>query len=105
MSQRESAKRDPRRIADVLSDLLSQRGYAQVRTSEDCQAAWSKVVGDLSKFTFAGDVKRGVLQVTVSNSVILQELTFRKRELIEEVAQALPSHRIRDVRFRLGRLP
>ena len=93
---------EPRKIADVLTDLFARRGYAQVRAGSDCQEAWGKIVGDLQKFSHAGEVKRGVLYVIVSNSVIMQELTFRQQELITELQRRLPQHRITALRFRLG---
>ena len=98
-------RRDPRKIADVLTDLFAQRGYAQVGASQDCQQAWARIIGDLAKFTHATEVRRGVLQVIVSNSVVMQELTFRKQDLITELGRALPHHQIKDLRFRLGHLP
>ena len=93
---------DPRKIADVLTDLFAQRGYAQIKAVDDCQEAWAHIVGDLKSCSHAGEVKRGVLQVMVSNSVIMQELTFRQEELVTELQRMLPQHRIKSLRFRVG---
>ena len=93
---------DPRKFADVLTDLFARRGYAQIRAGSDCHEVWAKIVGDLQKFSHAGEVKRGVLHVIVSNSVIMQELTFRQQELVTELQRRLPQHRITALRFRLG---
>jgi predicted nucleic acid-binding Zn ribbon protein len=95
-------KRDPRKISEVLTDLMARRGYGQVQASDDCQQAWTKVVGQMAKFTHAGDIKRGILHVVASNSVVIQELTFRKTELIAAMARELPHHQIKDLRFRQG---
>ncbi len=92
----------PRRIGEVLVDLLAQRGYAQTKSIDDCLAAWQDVAGDLSQHTLPGGLKRGVLQITVRNSAALQELTFRKQELLTGIGRALPHHRIVDLRFRIG---
>lgn len=94
--------RDPQKIGDVVSDLLARRGYAQVAAQEECNRAWSTVVGKLGKFSKATEVKRGVLQVIVTNSVVMQELTFRKPELITTISSELPNHQIKDLRFRVG---
>jgi hypothetical protein len=51
-----------------------------------------------------GNVRRGVVEVTVSNSAALQELTFRKAELIARISAALPEQNICDIRFRVGML-
>ena len=95
-------KRGPQKIRDVITDLMARRGYAQVEAHEECREAWQKVVGDLKRFSRATEVKRGVLYVMVSNSVVMQELTFRKQELVDAMATALPDHRISDIRFRVG---
>ena len=95
-------KRDPQKIGDVVSDLLARRGYAQVEAQEECNRAWDRVVGKLGKFSRATEVKRGVLQVIVTNSVVMQELTFRKPELIATMSAELPNHQIKDLRFRVG---
>lgn len=96
--------RGPQKIGDLLPDLLARRGYAQIAVHEECQQAWSHAVGELDQFSRATDVKRGVLQVVVSNSVVMQELTFRKSDLISVLAKALPQHKIKDLRFRLGKI-
>jgi len=94
----------PQKIGDVLTDLMARRGYAQVKSNEDCHQAWQQVVGKLGKFTRAGDIKRGVLHVVVSNSVMMQELTFRKAEIVAAMDRALPQHQIRDLRFKVGKI-
>lgn len=96
--------RGPQKIGDLLPDLLARRGYAQIAVHEECQQAWSRAVGELDQVSRAIDVKRGVLQVVVSNSVVMQELTFRKSDLISTLAKALPKHKINDLRFRVGKI-
>lgn len=98
----ESRHRDPQRIGDVITDLLARRGYTQLAASEECREAWRSAVGKLEAFSRAGEVKRGVLQVVVANSVVMQELTFRKKELLATIAAALPHHQVTDIRFRVG---
>lgn len=81
---------------------MARRGYAQLGANEECNNAWKEVVGKLEKFSRATEVKRGVLQVIVSNSVVMQELTIRKAELISAMVAKLPNHKIKDLRFRVG---
>ena len=93
----------PKHVADLLSTLLSRRGYAQVKSAADCVSAWEKAAGpELAKDSRAGDVRRGVLEVMVRNSVLMQELTFQKRQLIKRLGRLAPEHKIRDIRFRVG---
>jgi hypothetical protein len=58
----------------------------------------------LAKHTRAGGMRRGVLEVIVRSSAVLQELSFEKRRLVARLAQLLPLRRIRDVRFRVGEI-
>jgi hypothetical protein len=93
----------PRPIADVLAQLMARRGYAREQSAAAYSQAWSSAVGDpMSKFTQAGLLKRGALEITVANSVLVQELGYRKAELLAKLCQLLPDQNIRDLRFRVG---
>jgi predicted nucleic acid-binding Zn ribbon protein len=93
----------PKPMADVLSQLLARRGYAQIQTAATCTAAWRTAVGDkLAANTRAGNVKRGVLEVLVRNSATLQELSFVKAKVLKTLKQQVPEQQIREVRFRVG---
>lgn len=90
-------------VKDVLSQLLVKKGYAQVQTAAGCEAAWQKAAGSrLGPQTRSGNLKRGVLEVTVKNSAVLQELQFMKAQIIKSLAQHAPESKIRDVKFRVG---
>ena len=97
-------RRDPQALGDVLADLMARRGYAQVSAHEECRKAWEETVGNLTQFTRATELKRGVLQVVVTNSVVMQELVFRKSELLVAVSKKLTNHKIKDLRFRIGEI-
>ena len=92
----------PQKIGDVLTNLLAQRGYAQIASQAALQQGWSKVVENLDKFSRVVEVKRGTLHVIVTNSVVMQELTFRKQDLVQAMSEALPDHKIKQIRFRVG---
>jgi len=93
----------PRQMRDVLSQLLAKQGYAQIQTAAGCQAAWSEAVGQkLACDTRPGSVRRGVLEVLVRNSAVLQELSFVKTKVVRALKELIPEQQIRDVRFRVG---
>jgi predicted nucleic acid-binding Zn ribbon protein len=94
----------PHRMADVLGELLARRGYARVQAGEAMSRAWRVVAGEMAAQSRVGRVRRGVLEVVVANSTLLQELTFRKRELVGALARELPDQPLQDVRFRLGQI-
>ncbi len=90
-------------IGDVVAELIARRGYARVQESRRLETAWEQAAGAATAAeTRAGQVRRGVLEVVVRNSMLLQELTFRKRQLVKELARLAPEAAIRDVRFRIG---
>jgi hypothetical protein len=47
-------------------------------------------------------VRRGALEVTVANSVLLHELTFQKETILGHLCRLLPEERIDKLRFRVG---
>jgi len=103
VARRQYYQRGPQRIADTLSTLLARRGYAQVEWASQRDEAWQAAVGGpWASYSRVGHIRRGVVEVTVANSAVLQELTFRKSELIRKLAAALPEQTISDMRFRIG---
>jgi predicted nucleic acid-binding Zn ribbon protein len=101
--QRRFHARKPKRIADVVAQVVTARGYGRVQSIEHLAAAWQAAAGDtLARFSRPGRVKRGVLEVTVTNSTIVQELTFQKQHILAQLRAELPDTKIRDLRFRIG---
>jgi len=98
------AKR-PKPIGNVLAQVMQRRGYAQVRTMGERDEAWQAAIGkDLAAMTQIGGIRRGVMEVIVANSLLMQELTFRKEELLAKLQQALPEAGIKQLRFRVGQI-
>jgi len=52
----------------------------------------------------AGSVRRGVLEVIVSHSALVQEMGFHKHALVGRLQTLLPAEGITDIRCRLGDL-
>jgi len=99
-------QRFPRRakpIGEVLSRLMSRRGYAQVQQTSDLQAAVRSAVGkSLEKHCRPGRLSRGVLEIFVRNSTVLQELTFQKKHVLGNLVRT--EEKIRDLKFRVGQI-
>ncbi len=101
--QRYKPRARPKKMGDVVSQLLARRGYGQQETSAALAEAWKIAAGEgIAAQTRVGTVRRGTLEVVVANSAISQELTFRKAQLVGELALRLPDHKITNVRFRTG---
>ena len=103
ISRRQRYTRAPQKIADVVSGLLARRGYAQVQTHSQLHQAWEQAAGkNAAQSSRAGKVRRGVLEVMVANSALLQELSFQKKQILKKLKQLAPDQKIRDLRFRVG---
>ena len=92
----------PQAIGDVLAQLMARRGFARVQSAAAFESAWREAAGEMARFTRLGQVRRGRLEVIAANSTIIQELSFRKLELIHALARLLPDERINGIRFRVG---
>ena len=98
-------KKEPRKIGSAISELLTRRGYTQIQSSNTVIELWEKIVGSsIARCSRPGNCRRGVLEVVVGNSTILQELTFRKSNLIAALSEHFPDKRVTDMRFRVGSL-
>lgn len=97
--------RVPRHVREVMSRHLSQRGYAQIQAVAELQRFWRSVVGpQWAQDSRPGTLRRGVLEVLVRNSTILQELSFRKRELLQQLAENEQGVEIKNLKFRIGEI-
>ncbi|MGA0039242.1 MAG: DUF721 domain-containing protein [Pirellulales bacterium] len=95
----------PRAIGNVVSGLMARFGYDREQATSQLESAWNEVVPEtLRSGSRAGLVRRGVLEVVVTHSVLVQELGFHKRDLIRRLQQIVPSEGIADIRCRVGTL-
>jgi predicted nucleic acid-binding Zn ribbon protein len=93
----------PKKIGDVLSQLIRQRGYARVDGNAVERQVWSEIVGPtLASLTRPGELKRGVWEIIAANNMVIQELGFQKATYLAAVQQKLPQHKIKDLRFKVG---
>jgi predicted nucleic acid-binding Zn ribbon protein len=97
--------RNPKPIGQILSELMVRQGYARVQSARAYETAWREAAGELAaRYTRVGRLRRGTLEVIVTNSTLVQELTFQKPTLLKLLARLLPDERLEDLRFRVGAL-
>jgi len=95
--------RRPKKIGDVVAQVITTRGYGRIQSIENLDAAWQAAAGEsLARFSRPGQVKRGLLEITVGNSTVVQELNFQKQQILTTLRNELPDTKIRDLRFRVG---
>ncbi|MBN2294802.1 MAG: DUF721 domain-containing protein [Pirellulales bacterium] len=103
MTTRNSKSRGAQPIGDILAELMARKGFARARGEEAYQAAWQEAVGEpVAQYTRTGKLRRGLLEIIVANSMLIQELTFQKVGLLKSINQKLPDEKIRDFRFKVG---
>jgi len=92
---------EPVRLADALSKLIVQRGWARQAGDQQLQDAWSEAAGaKFAKRTRVLGVRNGVLRVGVAHAALLSELeSFHKGAILERLRSLRPDFRIRDVKF------
>jgi hypothetical protein len=92
----------PQPLAEAVAQLMASRGYARVQSAAALDQVWNDAVGQtLAANSRPGNLRRGVLEVIVANSAVMQELEFIKRKILKELTTLTPK-KIRNLRFRVG---
>ena len=105
VKQRQWFRRRAKPAVDVINQLLARKGYSQTSAANELTDVWQKIVGPRWKGkTVAGNISRGVLEITVASSAIGQHLNFKKKQLLKQLNDELPQNKIRDIRFKTGRI-
>ncbi len=95
-------KTQVRKMGSIVSQLMSRRGYGQVSATSELQSTISKVVDQQTAPAISvGNLRKGTLQVFVTDSVMLQELNFQKRSILKRLQKDHPESGVLDVRFRI----
>lgn len=100
-SRRAFARR-PKKAGDVLAQLITKRGYGRIEANQQLAEAWAVAAGQLAKWSRPGKIRRGVVEVTVANSTLMQEFSFQKQDIVAELGRIYPEAKIRDLRLRVG---
>ncbi len=93
----------PQSAARVIARLLSSRGYDREQSAGQLATAWEAVAPPAFRNrSRAGAVRRGVLEVVVSHSALVQEMGFHKEEVLRRLGEAIPAEGIADIKCRVG---
>ncbi len=93
----------PKTIGRLAARVLSIHAVAAEQATNNLLEAWIKVAGaEYQDSTFVGSIKRNRLEVTCTNSLINQQLTFQKHRLVEGMNREVPNLKIKDISFRIG---
>lgn len=85
-----------------MSRLLARTGYDREQAASGLVDAWQQAVPEhLRAASQPGLVRRGVLEVFVTHSALVQEMGFHKRQAVTRLAELVPAEGITDIRCRL----
>ena len=97
-----SSATGPRSIKSLMSRLMARTGYDREHGTSGLAAAWEQSVPEtLRGASQPGLVRRGVLEVFVTHSALVQELGFHKRAVVARLNELVPAEGITDIRCRL----
>lgn len=90
-------------FGDILSGLVSRHGIGRKREEDDLTDVWKELLGkELAPYSCVGSVRRGTLEILVSDAILIQELLFQKEELLRKMKERFPEANFLDIRFRVG---
>lgn len=103
VSQRQFFHRRIKKSSEVIAQLMARKGYNQQQSANEIADVWNRIAGEkLAQQTIVGNIRRGVLEINVANSMLIQRLEFDKKKLLAELKQQLPQTKLTNLRFRLG---
>ena len=92
-----------KKAQDVINQILARRAVGQQKSTDQLAQAWKEAVDSRwHALTFVGKLNRGILEVNVANSTMVQHLNFQKAKILEELVRRLPQNRLKDIRFKVG---
>ena len=96
--------RAPRPLSEILGELFALRGYGRLRALSELEKVWNTAVGEPdSRQTRLGELRRGILNVSVGHPTLLEELVvFRKPALLQALRRSNTGTTIHDIRFHVA---
>jgi hypothetical protein len=93
-----------RSLSDILCQLVTLRGYGQLLARQILENTWNTVIGEPHCHqTQVGEIRRGILNVTVAHPSLLEELSaFRKATLLTSLQSSALGITIHDIQFQVG---
>jgi predicted nucleic acid-binding Zn ribbon protein len=90
-------------IGNVIAEIVSRKGIGRRKSTEQRQNAWRQAVGEeMAKVTRVGEIRRLKLEVIVASSIVMQELSFQKQDILSRLRASDQDLQIDDLRFQVG---
>jgi hypothetical protein len=94
----------PKKLGDLLGALVARYGLGKLTARQELERAWTTVADEPTRLaTRVGAIRRGTLEILVTDSVLLQELeSFRKQELLDAMKPLVKATPLTGLKFRRG---
>ncbi|HPD18399.1 MAG TPA: DUF721 domain-containing protein [Candidatus Goldiibacteriota bacterium] len=89
-------------IRDIIEDFIKKTNIMETIESDFIFENWEKIVGkDISKMASPIKLYKDKLFINVENSVIMEEMNYRKKELINKINLVFKDKKIKDIIFKI----
>ena len=91
-------------LAEVIPGLMARMGLEQLVQQRQIIDAWPQLVGPaIARYAQPTQFQRGILTVSVNNSVWLQELSrYHKTTILQKFGRHFNPSPVKDIVFRIG---
>lgn len=91
----------PMQLGHLLQNLVRRRGLAEQSSGRELDELWKAVAGTrVAEKSFVKRLRSGILEVGVTNGVILEELTcYLQHELLQVMQEKHPDPPINSLKF------
>ncbi|MEM8999810.1 MAG: DUF721 domain-containing protein [Bacteroidota bacterium] len=88
-------------LGEALQEFIKEQGLQKGIDRVDAREAWKKLMGNgVNKYTTAVELKQDVLYVSLSSSVLRQELGMGKSKIMDMLNEELGKELIKKVVLR-----
>ncbi len=100
METRQNRKYAPRRIGDVLRQIIKSAPWARRGEIHNIAAAWREAAGpEVAERSKVASLTRGRLTIHVESATLRHEIeAFRKYDILARMKEAYPAQRITSLR-------
>ena len=106
VNRRQFHPRKAKSMNNVVARIMSETGVGQTQSQQQIRNAWTAAAGKaIATVTAPGKLRRGVLEIIVESSAVMQQLVFKKSQLLLSINDCYNSADIKDLRFKVGVVP
>ncbi len=89
-------------IKEIIKELKNNNEFQQYSGGLRLFEQWKDIVGGyLSGLSEPSRIKSGTLFVVTANSIVLQELMYKKQQILKNIGERKDVPPIKDIKFRI----